>query len=68
MHEKADMQKKKERFMQTELNYILVKNGGHDPIGLGSRYDFCGQTGSGIVRRSFLQFTIFLDLITKACL
>ena len=42
-HEKSDLQKtkvnttKQERFMQTEIDFILGKNGGYMPSNLGCR-------------------------------
>ena len=43
IHKKADLREtkanatKQERLIQTEVNFVLRKNGGHNPSGLASR-------------------------------
>ena len=57
------MTRKQERFMQTEINIALGKNGGYMPSSLGSRLISVGR--QSVNETKFLQFDNFNSMSSK---
>ena len=57
------MRQKQERFVWTEINIVLGKNGGYMPSSLGSRLISVGRKA---VRQIFLRFDNFNSVNSEA--